>query len=275
MGRYLVKDYTQKTRELRADILKMITLAHSGHPGGSLSCVEILTALYYNVMKLDPSNPKWEERDRFVMSKGHGCPALYAILADQGFFPQEELWTLRKLGSRLQGHPDMHKTPGVDVSSGSLGQGVSIAMGMALAAKHQKKAYQVYTLAGDGECQEGMIWEAAMAAAHYQLDNFTLLLDHNGLQIDGTNDQVMGLGNVCEKFKGFGFQCFSVDGHNIQEITDALKAPAGGRPKFIECRTVKGKGVSFMENQVGWHGKPPEEADLLKALAELEGKKHG
>lgn len=270
-----MNDYTKKTIELRKNILKMITLAHSGHPGGSLSCVEILTALYYEVMNVDPVNPEWKERDRFVMSKGHGCPTLYAILADMGFFPQEELWTLRKLGSRLQGHPDMRKTPGIDASSGSLGQGVSIAMGMALAAKHCNQTYQVYTLVGDGECQEGILWEAAMAAAHYRLDNFTVILDHNGLQIDGTNDQVMGLGDICEKFRAFGFQCFSVDGHHIQEITDALKAPVDGRPKFVECRTIKGKGISFIENQVGWHGRPPIEEELMKALAELEEEEHG
>lgn len=267
--------YTRKTIELREDVLKMISLARSGHSGGSLSCVEILFALYYNVMRLDPNNPRWEERDRFVLSKGHACPTLYAILADLGFFPRETLWTLRKIDSPLQGHPDMHKVPGIDASTGSLGQGMSIAMGMALAARHRKKAYQIYTLLGDGECQEGIVWEAAMAAAHYQLSNLTVLLDHNGLQIDGTNDQVMSLGEIGKKFGAFGFQCFCVDGHDIMAITQALNAPTYGRPKFIDCRTVKGKGVSFMENQVGWHGKPPAEDELGRALEELEMKKNG
>jgi len=266
---------TRKTTELREDVLKMISLAHSGHSGGSLSCVEILSALYYHVMKLDPGNPKWEERDRFVLSKGHACPALYAILADLGFFPREVLWTLRNIDSPLQGHPDMHKVPGIDASTGSLGQGVSIAMGMALAARHLGKHYRVYSLLGDGECQEGIVWETAMAAAHYHLDNFTVLLDHNGLQIDGTNEQVMDLGDIGKKFDAFGFQCFCVDGHDIAAITQALNAPMDGRPRFIDCRTVKGKGVSFMENQVGWHGKPPTEEELARALAELEAKRNG
>ena len=265
----------EKMIELRERILKMISLAKSGHPGGSLSCVEILSALYYNVMKIDPQNPKWEERDRFVMSKGHSCPALYAILADLGFFPESELWTLRKIDSGLQGHPDMHKTPGVDASTGSLGQGMSIAMGMAMAAKHLGKDYHVYTLLGDGECQEGIVWESAMAAAHYHLDNFTVLLDHNGLQIDGSNDQVMSLGDICKKFDAFGFHCFQVNGHDIDAITKVLRTPADGRPKFIDCLTVKGRGVSFMECQVGWHGKPPSEEELSRALAELEAKKYG
>lgn len=264
-----------KTAQLRQNILKMLCLAKSGHSGGSLSCVEILYSLYYNVMQIDPKHPKWEDRDRFVMSKGHSCPTLYAILADLGYFSESELWSLRKIDSRLQGHPDMHKVPGIDASTGSLGQGMATALGMALAAKHLGKSYHIYTLLGDGECQEGIVWESAMAAAHYKLDNFTVLLDHNGLQIDGSNDRVMSLGDICKKFEAFGFQSFQVDGHNISDITQALTCSTNGRPKFIDCHTVKGKGVSFMENQVGWHGKAPSEEELAKALIELEVNVHG
>ena len=190
----------EKAKQLRADIVKMTYLAKSGHPGGSLSCVEMLMALYYNIMKVDPSNPGWEERDRFVLSKGHACPALYAVLADKGYFPREDLWTLRKFHSHLQGHPDMRKTPGVDANTGSLGQGVSIAGGMALAAKYKGESHRVFVITGDGESQEGLVWEAAMSAAHYKLDNLTVLLDHNGLQIDGTND---GRGRYDGQIRGF------------------------------------------------------------------------
>ena len=210
-----------------------------------------------------------EDRDRIVLSKGHGCPALYAVLADKGFFPREDLWTLRQIGSHLQGHPDMRKTPGVDVNTGSLGQGVSIAMGLALAAKHKKASYKVYAIMGDGEAQEGLVWEAAMAAAHYKLDNFTVLLDHNGLQIDGSNDQVMSLGDIMAKFSAFGFECFKVDGHDINAITEALQSPVSGKPKFVCCETVKGKGVSFMENNFGWHGKAPSNEEYTAAMREL------
>ena len=268
-------DDRQKTIDIREKTLQMLARSHSGHAGGSLSCVEILTALYYHVMHVDPQNPRWEDRDRFAMSKGHSCPSLYAILADLGFFPEEALWTLRKTDSWLQGHPDMHKIPGIDVSVGSLGQGMSIAMGMAMAAKYQKKTYQVYALIGDGESQEGIVWECAMASVHYKLDNFTVILDHNGLQIDGTNDEVMSIGDICKKFEAFGFQCFCVDGHDVEAITQALLAPRDGRPRFLECRTIKGKGVSFIENQVGWHGKAPNEEQLAAALEELEAQRNG
>jgi transketolase len=261
----------EKARQLRRDIVEMLYRCQSGHPGGSLSCVEILMALYYETMKVDPKNPLMEVRDRMVLSKGHGCPALYAVLADKGFFPREELWGLRQLGSHLQGHPDMVKTPGVDANTGSLGQGASIALGMAMAAKYKKATYKVYAVLGDGECQEGMIWEAAMAAAHYKLDNLTFLLDHNGLQIDGSNDSVMGLGNIEAKFAAFGFECLKVDGHDIAAIAAALAVPVFGRPKFICCETVKGKGVSFMENNAGWHGKPINAEERAKAIAELGG----
>ncbi|MGB4586525.1 MAG: transketolase [Rectinemataceae bacterium] len=260
-----------KARQIRRDILKMLFRCQSGHPGGSLSCVEMLMALYYKTMRVDAKNPAWEDRDRFILSKGHGCPTLYAILADKGYFPREELWNLRQLGSHLQGHPDMNKTPGVDANTGSLGQGASIAIGMAIAAKYKKADYMVYAVLGDGEVQEGMIWEAAMSAAHYKLDNLVFLLDHNGLQIDGSNDQVMGLGNVMEKFAAFGFECIKVDGHDIDAIAAALAAPAVGRPKFVCCETVKGKGVSFMENNAGWHGKPMNADEYATAMKELGG----
>ncbi len=259
----------EKAKKLRADIVRMLYTCQSGHPGGSLSCVEILMALYYKVARIDPKNPGWEDRDRIVLSKGHACPALYAILADKGYFPREDLWTIRQLGSHLQGHPDMRKTKGIDCNTGSLGQGVAIAMGMALAAKYKKKDYKIYTITGDGESQEGLVWEAAMAAAHYKLDNYTVLLDHNHLQIDGNNDKVMSLGDIMAKYKAFGFECFKADGHSIDEIVKALKAPVSGKPKFICCETVKGKGVSFMENNFGWHGKAPNQDEYVAAMKEL------
>ena len=232
----------EKAKQLRADIIKMLYLCQSGHPGGSLSLVEMLMAIYYNTAHVDPKNPKWEDRDRIVLSKGHGCPAQYAILADLGFFPREDLWTLRKLHSHLQGHPDCNKTPGIDV----------------------------YAILGDGEIQEGQVWEAAESAVKYGLDNFVVLLDHNGLQIDGTNDQVMPVGDPCAKFAAFGFETVKVDGHDIQAIVDAIQAPVTpGKPRFICCETVKGKGVSFMENVVGWHGKAPNKEEYIKAMKEL------
>ena len=260
-----------KATQLRRDILKMLYRCQSGHPGGSLSCVEILMALYYRTMKVDPKNPGWEGRDRFVMSKGHGCPTLYAILADLGFFPREDLWKLRQIDSHLQGHPDMMKTPGIDANTGSLGQGASIAVGMALAAKCKKESHNVYALLGDGEVQEGLVWEAAMSASHNHLDNLAFLLDHNGLQIDGKNEEVMGLGDIENKFAAFGFECLTVDGHDVEAIASALAAPSNGKPKFIRCVTVKGKGVSFMENNAGWHGKPMNADDYKTAMRELGG----
>lgn len=259
----------QKARAIRRDVLDMLYACQSGHPGGSLSCVEILLALYENVLRADPQNPAWSERDRVVLSKGHACPALYAVLADRGFFPRSELGRLRQLGSMLQGHPDMHKCPGVDASTGSLGQGMSMAVGFALAGKRPGHAFNVYCVTGDGESQEGIMWEAAMAAAHYGLDNLTVLLDHNGLQIDGSNREVMDLGDICAKYAAFGWETMAVDGHDIAAVTAALKKPSAGKPRFIRCDTVKGKGVSFMENQVGWHGKPMSEQDYQAAIAEM------
>ena len=256
--------------EIRKGIVTALHSAKAGHPGGSLSATEIFTYLYFEEMNVDPKDPKKADRDRFVLSKGHTAPGLYSTLAQKGFFPKEDLVTLRHTGSYLQGHPDMKHIPGVDMSSGSLGQGMSLATGLALAAKHAKADYKVYAVVGDGECQEGIVWEAAMAAAHYKLDNLCVLLDYNGLQIDGTNDQVMGLGNIVEKFKAFGFECFEVDGHNIEEIDKAIEAPVSGKPKFICCHTIKGKGVSFMENQVGWHGRPLKPEEFETAMKELE-----
>ena len=261
-----------KARQLRADVVKMVHLAKSGHPGGSLSCVDILVALYYKHANVDPKNPNWEDRDRIILSKGHSCPALYAVLADKGYIDKNLLWTLRKTNSTLQGHPDMKKTPGVDLNTGSLGQGVSVAMGMALGAKHQNKNYKIFAIIGDGESQEGLTWEAAMAAVHYKLDNFTVILDHNGLQIDGSNNEVMSIGDMVQKYKAFGFETYKVDGHNIDEICKALSAPFNGKPKFICCETIKGKGVSFMEGQFGWHGKAPNEEQYKQAMQELGGK---
>ena len=262
---------TQKAQEIRMDIIKMLYTSQSGHPGGSLSCVEMLMALYYRVANVDPKNPKAEDRDRIVLSKGHACPALYAVLADKGYFPKEDLWSLRQINSHLQGHPDMTKTPGVDANTGSLGQGISIAVGMAMAAKHKGANYKVYTLIGDGEVQEGLVWEAAMAAAHYKLDNLVVMLDYNGLQIDGSNDEVMSIGNITKKFEAFGFECFKADGHDIDSIEVVLNAPVSGKPKFICCETHKGHGVSFMSDQAGWHGKAPNKEEYELAMKELGG----
>ncbi|MCI8914541.1 MAG: transketolase [Lawsonibacter sp.] len=262
-------NYEEKALELRRDILRMLYGAQCGHPGGSLSCVELMMALYYRVANVDPHNPREENRDRIILSKGHACPTQYAILADMGFFPREDLWSLRQINSHLQGHPDMHKTPGIDASTGSLGQGVAVAGGIALAAKHQGKNYHVYAITGDGETQEGLVWEAAMSASHYKLDNLTVILDYNGLQIDGAVDSVMSLGDVADRYRSFGFACFDVDGHDMDAITTALEAPVTGQPKFICCRTIKGKGVSFMENRVGWHGKPIDARSYEAAMQEL------
>jgi transketolase len=265
----------EKARALRVDIIEMLYRCQSGHPGGSLSCVEILMALYYKVARVDPVRPDWDQRDRIVLSKGHGCPTLYAILADRGFFPREDLWGLRQIDSHLQGHPDMRKTPGIDCSTGSLGQGASVAVGMALAAKYKKASYKVYAVLGDGEIQEGMVWEAAMSAAHYRLDNLVFILDHNGLQIDGTNDQVMSLGDILAKFRAFGFACREVDGHDIDDIAEAISAVVPGRPLFVLADTVKGRGVSFMEHNAAWHGKPMSPQEYAAAMADLNGRYHG
>ncbi len=262
-------ELTAVCRQARRDIVNMLADAGSGHPGGSLSAVELMAAVYFTQLRIDPQNPTDPLRDRFVLSKGHAAPCLYAILAQKGFFAREELARLRKLHALLQGHPVMG-IPGVEASTGSLGQGVSMATGMALGAKAQGLDVKVYTILGDGELQEGQVWEAAMAAAHYKLDNLTVIIDNNGLQIDGPNDEVMSLGNIAAKYTAFGFEVFELaDGHDLDAIIKALDAPVHGRPKCILAHTVKGKGVSYMENQVGWHGKAPSDELRKQALAEL------
>ena len=262
-----------KAKEIRKLIIRSIGQAHSGHPGGSLSCADLIAALYFDIMNIDPGNPQWEDRDRFVLSKGHACPALYAALALKGYFPVEELDHLRELGSMLQGHPYSGKTPGVDVSTGSLGQGLSIANGIALGGRLDHKDYYVYCLLGDGEIEEGQIWEAAMTGAHYGLDHVIAFVDYNHLQIDGTIEEVIGNGRIEEKFRAFGWRAMTIDGHNIEEILTAVEKAkqAQGLPTCIIMNTVKGKGVSFMENQAGWHGTAPTKEQVELALEELEG----
>ena len=261
----------KQAKEIRKDIVTMIGQAKSGHPGGSLSAAEILTYLYFEEMNIDPKNPKWEDRDRFVLSKGHAAPVLYAALARRGYFPVEELSTLRKIGSHLQGHPDMNKVPGVDMSTGSLGTGFSAATGMALACKLDQKENYVYTLLGDGELQEGQVWEAAMSAAHYKLDNLIAFVDNNGLQIDGNIDDVLSPNPIDAKFAAFGWHVLTIDGHDFRQIAAAVAAAKAekGRPTMIVAKTVKGKGVSYMENQAGWHGSAPNEEQVAAALTEL------
>ena len=260
----------EKAKEIRRTIIQSITNAKSGHIGGSLSSTDILVYLYHHHIRIDHKNPNWEDRDRVVLSKGHACPALYAILADKGFFDKKELQNLRKLGSILQGHPDMTKVPGIDASTGSLGQGISIANGMAIAAKLDKKDYHIFTIIGDGECQEGQIWEAAMSAAHYKLDNLTVFLDRNHLQIDGTTEQIMNIEPIVEKWKSFGWHVIGIDGHDFVEIDKAVKESNTGKPKIIVCHTIKGKGISFLENKVEFHGKPLTPEQCSKALEELK-----
>ncbi len=258
-------------RQLRQDILEMICAAGSGHPGGSLSCVEILAVLYYEVMHIDPAQPDNPERDRFLLSKGHAAPALYSVLARRGYFDPKLLPTLRQLGSPLQGHPHQERLPGLDCSSGSLGQGLSIANGLALAAKRQGKPYRSYCLLGDGEVQEGQVWEAAMSAAHYKLDNVCAIVDDNGVQLDGPTAQIMNVEPLGDKFAAFGWQVLPVDGHNVEDLALAFQeaAETKGRPTVLLAQCVKGKGVSFMENQCAWHGKAPSREELAAALAQL------
>ncbi len=269
------KDVTQlKILAAKSRLGAVIGTYHgkSGHPGGSLSAADIFTYLYFKEMNVDPSNPKMADRDRFVLSKGHCCPSLYATLALKGYFDWKELESLRHVGAMLQGHPDMKGTPGIDMSSGSLGQGISAACGMALAAKLDNKDYRVYTVLGDGECEEGQVWEASMFAAHNNLDNLVVIVDMNGLQIDGTVEEVAGIEPLDKKFESFGFQVIKIDGHNFDEIEAALeKAKATkGMPTAVLAKTVKGKGVSFMENQVGWHGKACNDEEFAVATKELE-----
>jgi len=261
------------SRIARRWIVRMIHEAGSGHPGGSLSAIDILMTLYGRVMRHDPEDPSWEDRDRLVLSKGHAAPALYTTLALNGYFDPEELMTLRKMGSRLQGHPSMSKTPGVDMSTGSLGQGLSIAIGMALGARLDRKDYRVYCIIGDGEMQEGQIWEASMAASHYKLDNLCAVLDRNQLQIDGPTEKIMSLEPIAPKFEAFGWNVISVNGHDYKELLRAFKdaEETKGRPTLILANTIKGKGVSFMEGSLNFHGKAPNDEQLELALRELGG----
>ena len=258
--------------EIRKDIVTAVHSAKSGHPGGSLSSADIFTYLYFEEMNVDPANPKWEDRDRFVLSKGHVAPGLYSTLAEKGYFPKEDLKTLRHTGSYLQGHPDMKHIPGIDMSSGSLGQGVSVAVGMAAAGKYDKKDYRVYTLTGDGEIQEGQIWEAAMWAAHRKLDNLVVIVDNNNLQIDGSIEDVCSPYPIDKKFEAFNFHVINIDGNDFDQIRAAFKEAreTKGMPTAIIAKTVKGKGVSFMENAAGWHGKAPNDEEYEIAMADLE-----
>ena len=260
-------------QNIRIDIIRSIHAAGSGHPGGSLSAADIVTALYFREMNIDSKNPKMLTRDKFILSKGHAGPVQYAALAEKGFFPKEDLLTLRKLGSKLQGHPDMKKVPGIEMSTGSLGQGFSVSVGMALANRMDNNEGRIYVLLGDGEIQEGIVWEAAMSAAHYGLDNLTAILDWNGLQIDGKNEDVMTVSPVDEKFRSFGWNVLYIDGHNFDEIVEAFNKARNteGKPTVIIAKTVKGKGVSFMEDNPGWHGKAPSDEEAKKAVEELGG----
>ncbi|NLP15045.1 MAG: transketolase [Clostridium sp.] len=266
---------------IRKHIIEEVYHAASGHPGGSLSCADIITVLYFDEMRVDVKNPEWEDRDRFVLSKGHCSPALYGVLAEKGFFPKEELLRFRHIDSYLEGHPSMRLVPGVDMSTGSLGQGISAAVGMAIAGKLDKKDYKVYVLLGDGEIQEGQVWEALMSAAHYKLNNLIAFLDHNRLQIDGNITEVMSPEPVEDKFRAFGWEVINIDGHDHAQIINAVKKAKKieDKPVMIVADTIKGKGVSFMENNADWHGSPPNKeqrdkaiAELDKLLAEMEGK---
>ena len=268
-----IKSLEKTAAEIRCGIIKAIHNAGSGHPGGSLSAADIVTALYFDEMNVDPKDPKMKGRDKFILSKGHAGPVQYSALAVKGYYPMEDFMTLRKLGSKFQGHPDMNKVPGIEMSTGSLGQGISAAGGMALANKLDNDPGRIYVLLGDGEIQEGIVWEALMSAAHYKLDNMVAILDHNGLQIDGKNEDVMTVAPVVEKFQAFGWNVIQIDGHDFEQILDAFKQARAckGKPTMIVAETIKGKGVSFMENNAGWHGKAPDEEQTKQALAELGG----
>ena len=269
-----IEELQRIATKIRIGIIEQVYNAKSGHPGGALSCADILAVLYFNQMNINENEPKAQLRDRFVLSKGHCVPALYSCLAQKGFIKEEELNTFRKIDGNLQGHPDMNKVPGIDISTGSLGQGLSISNGMALASKLNHDGYRVYCLLGDGEIEEGQIWEASMTATKYKLDNLCVILDYNHLQIDGTVEEVKGLNNIEGKFKSFGFNTITVDGHNISQLIDAFETAkmTKGMPTIIIAKTIKGKGVSFMENKVEWHGKAPNEEEYKQALAELTKK---
>ncbi len=271
-------NYTELARmgnRLRRDIIEMIYRSGDGHPAPSLSCADIVACLYFGVMNVDPEHPHWEDRDRFVLSKGHACPALYAALGQKGYFSRELYPTLRRIDSVLQGHPDMKKTPGVDMTSGSLGNGLAAATGMALAAKLQNKSYRTYVLTGDGELGEGINWEAAQTAAKYKLDNLVLIVDNNGMQSGGSVEDVGGVVNIPGKFAAFGFEVKEADGHDVKQIMDALTSPHPGRPLCVVAHTVKGRGVSYMEHNNAWHKGTPNDEQYLTAVRELEAMING
>jgi transketolase len=266
-----IRDLEEKAKEARRLIIQMLAKAGSGHPGGSLSATDLITALYFSVLRYNPKDPSWVDRDRFHMSKGHCCPLLYAVLAQTGYFPKDKLLTLRQLGSMLQGHPD-RRTPGVEAASGSLGQGLSVALGMSLAAKIDRRDYRVYVLMGDGETQEGNIWEAAMASSHFKRDNLCAILDYNGFQIDGKICDIMELEPIAEKWRSFGWHVIEINGHDMKQILSAYEEAKTikGKPTIIIARTIKGKGVSFMENVCDFHGRAPTKEEAAIALKELE-----
>lgn len=267
-----IKELEDIAKNVRVSIIEQVFRGKSGHPGGALSCADILTALYFNQMNINPKDPKAEGRDRLVLSKGHASPALYAVLAERGYFEKKELAGFRNIESKLQGHPDMNKVQGVDMTTGSLGQGLSAANGMAMASKLNQDGFRVYCILGDGEIEEGQIWEAAMTSAQYRLDNLCVIVDNNNLQIDGKIEDVMSPYPIDEKFESFGFEVLTIDGHNFKDILEALNKARSikGKPTAIIAKTIKGKGVSFMENQVGWHGKAPNEEQYNQAIAELQ-----
>ena len=263
-----IKELENKAKEIRRDIIEEVYAAQSGHPGGSLSIADIMTVLYFNELNIDEKNPRWEDRDRLVLSKGHCSPALYACLAERGFFEKEKLKTFRHIDSNLQGHPDMNKVPGVDMTTGSLGQGLSASNGMAISAKLDNKDYRVYCILGDGEIEEGQVWEAAMTSNKYKLDNLCVIVDNNNLQIDGTLEEVMSSYPIDEKFKSFGFYVININGNNIEEILGAFEQARQNKnkPTCIIAKTIKGKGIPYMENQAGWHGKAPNEEQYNEAM---------
>ena len=265
-----VERLEEQAVQLRRDIVEMIHAAKAGHPGGSLSAVDMITALYFHVMRIDPQNPRWEDRDRFVLSKGHACPALYAALARRGFFDPKHLTTLRQYHSILQGHPDMNKTPGIDISSGSLGNGLAIGVGMAMSGRLHHQDYMTYVMLGDGEVQEGMVWEAAMAAHHYDLSNLIAIVDCNGVQINGWVNEIMTVEPLADKWRAFGWNVVEVNGHNMKDLLTALHTAKTMRhPTVILMRTVKGRGVSFMEDDCKWHGNSPSDEELVQAILEI------
>ena len=273
MKNVTVRELKKQCLELKKKVIHMIYVAQSGHPGGSLSAADFVTAAYFREMNIDPKNPGWADRDRFVLSKGHVCPIQYAALATLGYFPESELETLRKENSILQGHPSMNKCPGIDISTGSLGQGLACAVGMGIMAKRDKKDYRVFVVVGDGECQEGEIWEAAQTANKYQLDNLIVFVDNNNLQLDGITDEVMPNIDLGKKFEAFGFETYEIDGNDMQQIVDTfdrIRMTRNGKPKCIFGHTVKGNGISYMENECGWHGVAPNKEQYEQAMKELD-----